>query len=125
MTGKPGATPARRSEKEILADWRQVRDARADLDSATPGWAERSAEIASRSADLIEEACRLDPVPREITMFVVGVAVHTFREHATRMRGTSPTAPQQGRCRHCGDGTEDGDDPLPSLCAMCGKAGRS
>jgi hypothetical protein len=29
-----------------------------------------------------------------------------------------------GWCEHCGDGTEDGDDPRPDLCAMCAKAGR-
>lgn len=30
-----------------------------------------------------------------------------------------------GTCRHCGDGTEIGDDPARELCIMCAKAGRS
>lgn len=28
-------------------------------------------------------------------------------------------------CRHCGDHTDIDDDPLPDLCAMCAKAGRT
>ncbi len=28
-------------------------------------------------------------------------------------------------CQHCGDHTERGDDPAPSLCVMCAKAGRT
>lgn len=31
----------------------------------------------------------------------------------------------EGTCQHCGDGTEREEDPLPDLCAMCEKAGRT
>lgn len=29
-----------------------------------------------------------------------------------------------GRCKHCLDGTEEGDDPKPDLCWACSVAGR-
>jgi hypothetical protein len=35
-----------------------------------------------------------------------------------------PPHPFPGWCVHCGDRTEEGDDPKPGLCAMCAKAGR-
>lgn len=36
----------------------------------------------------------------------------------------SPPHRFPGFCRHCGDFTEEGDDPAPDLCLMCAKAGR-
>jgi len=36
-----------------------------------------------------------------------------------------PKEARWGICRHCGDHTEQGDDPAPTLCVMCEIAGRT
>lgn len=82
-----------RDVKAILADWRKARDEHAALDVNAADWAEKSAANAERSADLIQEASRLDPMPAEILMFAVGMAGWHLREHARRMRPDSTKTP--------------------------------
>jgi hypothetical protein len=81
MTGK-------RSAEEILADWRAVRTEYTALDAASPDRIQRlqkAADCATRTAALLEESARLDPMPGEIMHFAVGVAIYHHREHAKSM----------------------------------------
>lgn len=81
----------RRSEADVLADWRAVHAEHAALDRRSAGWVERSAAVADRIADLMEEAADLLPMPAEVLQFVVGLAAYHEREHARRMLASMPT----------------------------------
>lgn len=79
--------PQARTEAEILADWRALPGEYTK--ASFPGvaaWKEHAADRADRQADLLEEASRLDPMPREVVMNAVGYAVWHLRDHARRMR---------------------------------------
>lgn len=84
------------------------------------------------------------PSNAQIAMVLHALADHTSLMQAVGWRrgeGPWPEATSVGRwlhhygdhmrdsvwgwCTHCGDGTEEGDDPRPDLCAMCVKAGRN
>lgn len=74
--------PKRRTEPEILADWRYLRE----QDDEELSDADR-ADLFEREARLFDEALSLPAVPNEMAIWAIGWAQLYLRELAVRVRG--------------------------------------